>query len=409
MTGVSTLGQSLSQIERIKEIQAQFSTLSIQLSTGRKTDKFSGLGTDVLIDKRSRANIKALETYNNNITKAQRRIDLTLNAINEFRAQAQTVYSSLVSLAQESTHQEGEIVYYDDPLTPNVNEHVAVGHTSGEIDFEMENIQSLASDIYDVLYDLLNAQEGDRYLLGGADTTTQPINDTGALATAITVQINSWKTGAITTDDLIADLRDRDPTATGNFDTINDTILGYSAALTAGNVGDVFVRVDEKTEIKYTALASDDAFRDIMVAVSYLKSGNLGPIADVYAEPYTLGDPVLNDANGNPMNGAPGADLDEMKENFFAVINALVASVEGALENVDKVRFDLEAKKARLATIQNQNTFEKNALDNLVGDIEGVDINDVAVKITSLQTSLEASYSVTSRVLQLSLVNYISN
>lgn len=409
MTGISTLGQALGQIDRIKEIQLQFQTLNFQLASGKKTDKFSGLGADILSDKRSRADVKALETYNTNITKAQRRIDLTLNAVNEFRDQAQTLYSSLVQLGKVSTHQEGETVMYDDPLTPTVDEGIRVGQTSGEMDFEFLHMQDLAGDIYDILYDLMNVQEGERYLLSGADTTTQPITDTGTLGTAISVQINSWKTGVITTDDIIADLQDRDPAATGNLDAINDTIVGYSASLTAGNAGKVFVRVDDKTEIEYTALASDQGFRDIMVAAAYLKSGGLGPIADVYAEPYTLGDPVLNDANGNPLNGAPGATVEEQKDNFFAVITALLSTVEAALEDVDKVRFNLEAKKARLDQVQQQNTFEKNVLTNLIGDIENVDINEVAVSITSLQTSLEASYSVTSRVLQLSLVNFLSN
>lgn len=409
MTGVSTLGQALGQIDRIKEIQNQFQTLNFQLSTGKKTDRFSGLGADILTDKRSRADVKALETYNTNITKAQRRIDLMLNAVNEFREQAQTLYSTFVQFSKVSTHQEGEVVKYDDPLTPLVDEGIRVGQTSGEMDFEFLNMQELATDIYDIMYDLLNTQEGERYLLAGADTTTQPITDNGALDTAISVQINSWKTGVISTDNLIADLRQRDAVGTGNLDAINDTIVGYSASLTAGNAGDVFVRVDERTEIKYTALASDQSFRDIMVAAAYIKSGSLGPIADVYAEPYTLGDPVLNDANGNPLNGAPGATVEEQKENFFAVFTALLTTVEQALENVDKVRFDLEAKKARLDQVQTQNTFEKTSLTNLISDIEGVDISEVAVKITSLQTSLEASYSVTSRVLQLSLVNFLGN
>jgi flagellar hook-associated protein 3 FlgL len=407
MTGVSSLAQALSQIGRIKEVQSQFNTLNFQLSTGKKTDVFSGLGSDILADKRSRASIGSLDTYNNNITIAQRRIDLTLNAVNEFREQAHALYSQLVGISKESKHQEGDVIYYDDPLTTTV-ESVPVGMTSGEPDAELFTIQNLAGDVYDIMYDLLNSQEGERYLLGGADTKTQPITDTGTLSTAITTQISSWKNGTITTDQLIADLKDRDAAATGNTDCINDTIVGFSAALTAGNAGDVFVRVDDKSEIKYTALANDQSFRDIMVAAAYLKSGNLGPVADVYAEPYTLGDPVLNDANGNPLNGAPGADLNESKDNFYAVINSLISSVHNALDGVDKVRFDLEAKKARLDQVQQQNTFEKTSLSNLVSDIEGVDINEVAVKITSLQTALEASYSVTARVLQLSLVNYLS-
>lgn len=407
MTGVSSLAQALSQIGRIKAVQGQFSTLNQQLATGRKTDVFSGLGTDILTDKRSRANADALEAYNTNITKAQNRIDLTLNAVKEFRTQANALYSQLVGISKQSTHQDGDVIYYDDPLTLTVVENTPVGRTSGEPDAELFTIQNLATDLYGILTTLLNSQEGERYLLGGADTTTKPLNDTGALSTAIATQISSWKNGTITTDDLIADLQDRDPTTTGNTDCINDTIVGYSATLTAGNAGDVFVRVDDKSEIKYTALASDKSFRDILVAASYLKSTNLGPIASVYAEPYTLGDPVLNDANGNPLLGAPGADMNEAKDNFYAVINSLIASVHNALEGVDKVQFDLEAKKARLDQVQQQNIFEKTALTNLFTDIEGVDTNEVAVKITSLQTALEASYSVTARVLQLSLTKYI--
>ena len=55
MTGVSTLGQALSQLERIKVQQEGFDSLSRQLSSGKKTNKFSGLGKDVLVSKRYRA------------------------------------------------------------------------------------------------------------------------------------------------------------------------------------------------------------------------------------------------------------------------------------------------------------------------------------------------------------------
>lgn len=408
MTGVSSLAQALSQINRIKDQQSQFDLLSYQLSTGKKTDKFSGLGTDVVPDTRARANISALDTYNTNITNASRRIDLMLNAVNEFQAQAQNLYSQLIGLAQESTHQGGEIIYYDDPLTPTVNEDIPIGQTSGEPDADLHIVQTLAGDVYGILEDLLNMQEGDRYLLGGADTTTKPLNDVGTLETAVSSQIDDWKNGTIPTTDLIANLNDRDPATSGNTDCINDTIVGYSATLTAGNAGSVFVRTDDKSEINYTTLANAQPFRDILVAAAYLKSDNLGPIADVYAEPYNAGDPVLTDANGRPLNGAPGADINESKDNFFAVINSLIKTVHDALDGIQKISFDLESKKARLDEIQQQHTLENNTLQNLVGDIEGVDVNEVAVKVTALQTSLEASYSVTARVLQLSLVNYIS-
>jgi flagellin-like hook-associated protein FlgL len=39
--------------------------------------------------------------------------------------------------------------------------------------------------------------------------------------------------------------------------------------------------------------------------------------------------------------------------------------------------------------------------------VEGVDINEVAVKISAVQTSLDASYRITALMQQMSLVNFI--
>ena len=84
---VSTLGQALDQIDRLKVIQSDFSLLSSQLATGKKTQKFTGLGSDILTSKRARADFKSLEIYKTNITNGEQRINQTLTALKEFRAQ----------------------------------------------------------------------------------------------------------------------------------------------------------------------------------------------------------------------------------------------------------------------------------------------------------------------------------
>lgn len=54
-----------------------------------------------------------------------------------------------------------------------------------------------------------------------------------------------------------------------------------------------------------------------------------------------------------------------------------------------------------------QNTDELNLLDGLIGDIKNVDLAEVTVKLTELETQLEASYSLTTKLLNLNLHDYL--
>jgi hypothetical protein len=399
MTGVSTLGQALAQIARIKDQQTQFASLNTQLATGKKTQVFSGLQTDTLTSQRARANFKATDTYINNITNADRRISLMLKAIEEFKAQAENFANALTGFSQESVHQNGEVIYYDDPTTPNVQENTQIGMSEAEPDIDLRTLQELAGNIYNFMVNLLNSRENDRYLLGGADTLTKPLTDNGTLDATMNSFIADWKAGTVTTGDFLADLKNRD--AASNPQALTDSIIGYSAPLTAGNVQGVFVRVDGVSEIEYTALANEKPFRDVLVALSYFKNENLPPVADqVEIDPGT-GLPVIL------TQGAPGADMDEMKENFYAVFNDLTKTVNRALDDIDQVRFRLENARARITELKQSHQEQKSLLLGTISNVEDVDINEVALKLNMLQIQLDASYRVTARVSQLSLVNFI--
>lgn len=401
MTGVSSLGQALGQIDRLKDQNRLLTTLSVQLTTGKKTQKFSGLDTNVLVSKRARADFKSLETYVNNIDHADRRIKLMLNAVEEFKKQAENFSNALIGFSQEGPHTKGNAIKYDDPLT-TVAETTQVGVNSAQPDVDFSTLQDLAKNLYPFMMDILNAQETDRYLLGGSDTLTKPLDDNGTLDAAVGGLLSNWKNelspNNISSDQLISALTSR--TTAKDPNAITDSIVGYSPALSAGNVGDIFVRVNQASEVKYTALANDQAFRDVIVALSYFKSDDLGPIGDVFAEPYTPGDPVLTE-------GAPGATLDEMQENFYKVFNAMSVMINRAIDDIDRVRFDLEAARARISDIKSNHKQQQNVLLDTISGVEDVDINEVAVKITSLQTQVEASYRVTAIVQTLSLTRFL--
>ncbi|MDH5722451.1 MAG: flagellin [Alphaproteobacteria bacterium] len=397
MAGVSTLGQALRQIENIKAQQTAFSELSVQLATGKKSENFSGLKTDALTSLRARDGVESLDTYLNNILKANIRIELMLDTIEEQQAQTSNLADTLLAFVQEGGHQEGDDVVYDDPATTVIEETV-VGKTSARPDIDFRNLQNQAENLFDFMVDLLNTKDGDRYILAGSDSFTKPITDSGTLDAAVSTLLTSWKNGTITTDELIADINDRDALS-GNPDALTDTIIGYSSSLSSGNTGDVFVRVDDDKELKYTALANEDPFRNIMVALAVLKNDTLPPVLDVYENGVFPGIP--------DELGAPGADKNEMQDNFYRLYNEIVKMVVHAIDDVDEVRFRLETTRAQAAETKEKQILQKNFLLTTISNVEDVDINNVAVKLQAVQTQLETSYRVTAITSQLSLVNFL--
>ncbi len=399
MTGVSSLGRALSNIDRLQEQQTLLDKLAVQLSTGRKTQSFTGLGTQVIASQRAHTSINTIQTYVDNISAADTRMELTLQAIEEFKLQAENFDAALKGFMQEGAHQLGEPVYYDDPLTPEV-ENTLIGYTSAEADVELQTLQDMAASLYDYMIDLVNSKDGNRYLLSGANTDTAPLSNTGALTSAMSSKFTAWQNGTLTTDDFIADIEDRSIDG-GNLDALTDTVVGYSSTLSADTAGRVFVRVDTHSEIDYTVLGDDQGFRDIMVALSFFKSEDLGPIADQVEIDATTGLPVVI------TEGAPGATIDEQTDNFYAIFNNLSGMVNRAIDELDQQRFRIESARARINDIKSNYLEEKSLLQSTIDDIENVDINEVAVHITALQTQLEASYTVTAVTQSLSLINFL--
>ncbi len=398
MTGISTLGQALRQIENIKTQQSKFSDLSTQLATGKKTQSFSGLGTDTLSSIRSRAGISSIDTYMNNITKADTRIKTILLSIEEFQKQGGNLSNGFVGFIQDGVHQKGDKVYYDDPSTPAITEEIPVGMTSSEPDAELKRLIDLSGNLSDFMVDLINTKDGDRYVFSGAEVLTKPLADTSTLDAAISTLLTSWKDGTITTDQLIADIRDRSA-LNGNPDALTDSVIGYSSSLSAGTAGGVYVRVDDNSELDYTVLANNESFRNVIVALGFLKNENLPPVADTYESGVYPGTP---DAKG-----APGATLEEQQKNFYKLFNELTRMVSDSLDKIDNVRFDLEDVRAQMNETKSFHLDQKNLFQNIVADIEDADTNDVALKINILQTQLEASFRVTALMSQISLVNFI--
>lgn len=235
MTLVSTLGQALDQIERIKQQQLLLGNLQLQVSTGKKTQEFTGLGSDTIISQRARADFKELDTYLNNIIRGETRVAQMLSSLNEIQRQAQNSLDALVGQPQQ-----------------------------GNIDLSI--IKQVATNAFDFVLDLLNTQDGDTYLFAGSDSSTKPISDIGSLDSFFSTLNPQWSDGTLpfTPPDSITD------EYISQYRSIGDVTAGYSGSLNSAK--DVFIRVNEGVELDYTIFANNPALRDIVIALGTIRN-----------------------------------------------------------------------------------------------------------------------------------------
>ena len=373
-TNISTLGQALDQIARLKTQQGSLELLTTQITTGKKTQAFSGLGTDALLSKRARADIKSIDTYVDNIKNTNRRMNLMQNAIKELKKQAGNILNSLTVSIQQGDYPD------------------------------FDTIQQTAGEVYNFIIDTMNIQDGDRYLFAGADSSVKPVNDTGLFnsflgefvpdSTDITNPplvasgvIGKWGDGTITTDEFI-----------DAYHSVNETVMGYSTSLSNDAAGKVFARVDDNAEFDYTVLADTDGMKDILIALKVLST--MPP--PEYA-PGALNDPTAT----NLPEDTPPYPPEEKQDNFFQVINDVANMLQGASKKLDQESFRLAQVQTHITYVQQAHTEDKNRLLSIVSDVEDVDITEAAAKINQLQVQLEASFRVTALVSDLSLAKFL--
>ncbi len=375
MPGISTLGQFLDQISRLRTQQQQLGDLTVQISSGKKTQKLSGLGSEIMRTSRARVSVNELTIYSDNITNANRRINLMQSALGEVKEQADKILEGLRVAVQEG----------DFP--------------------DFESIQQLTRSVLNFIKDIMNQKDGDRYLFAGGDTSERPIDKGGLFEGALgefvpdesdltnpplvaSGMIGDWGDGTITTDQFIA-----------SYKAVNETTLGFSNPLTTNTAGKSIVRVSDTSEFDYTKLANDPSLREIVRILGVLQS-----LPPVQFAPGALNDPTATTFAEDTAPYPPA----EKQESFFAVINDLTASLSVAVQDLTQDQFDLAQVQAQIKLVKDSNTDQISTFKDIIGEIEDVDTTEASAKILQLQTQLQASYQVTALVAQLTLANFLT-
>ncbi len=199
----------------------------------------------------------------------------------------------------------------------------------------------------------LNQKVGSRYVFAGIRYTTQPVSDDLAV-------LSGAPSATIYTDNQTLPDYDNENVLSGTTTDAN--------AYTADSI-----LADNNYSITYGVSSDDPSFQRLINGLRYM-----------YRATQTT-DPV---AYQSDMNQAS-----TMLATALQGIQGIHTAVAGNQNTI----------KSQITNLSDS----MNTLKNQVDDIQKVDLTEVSTKITLLQTQLEASYSATAKLEQLSIVKYL--
>lgn len=341
---VANLAQSLLTRTQTLQTQARLQIAEQQISTGYKTNVFSGLGGDSkkLLDfDRAKS---GLETFMATIQAAERRATIMDASM-----------TSVTDIAQQVR-------------ADNFSTRAFMGDASVR-----QNVMTGAEEAINTTISALNAQFEGRYLFSGYEFDTKPID--------------------MTADDMIAAVEAQltadgfppgTPVTAADIEAAIDTYLGINPAGAAGYYASgssdtVTARIDENQEMDYGLTADNAAFREtfkgfLMTSMS----------VDRYDE--------LNQTSATEFDDS-FTDARVFVEQGFDETNQLVGQLGIRRQKLEDTR------------IGHEKTID--ILVQGMSDIQDADVYEAITEFQRLQVQLQASYQVTAQLSNLSLVNFI--
>lgn len=240
-------------------------------------------------------------------------------------------------------------------------------------------IQKQAGTRITALNDLANSSFDGAYLFAGTNSGQAPMNDffsnpASAARTAVeTAFITEF--GFPPSDPAAESISETAMTTflNGAFsDLFDDPAWGTDWSTASDNIPSVRISNTEKVEAGVSA--NEDAFR--LLTSVYVAASELG--------------------------------TDKLNSTTFEALTTWIAERTGsAVKEVSVVQARVGTVEQRIGDAIDRSEIQRNVLNIRIDEIEGVDPFEASTRVTSLLTQIETSYAVTSRIQQLSILNYL--
>ena len=348
-TSVSTLAAHLQLNSSVRSLQRSLMDAQKELSTGRKADLVAALRDRAAED-----------------------VDLrnALNDITEFKSTTELIASRMDTM---QTALSG--------VRDMASQMRNTALTSRD-DVSRRYLQQAASTAIDRINSFMNAQIAGRTLFSGIETASAPLQEANTVngGTGFSPQqaVNQViaNLGPITdAASAIAVANGADGVSAIFDDSNSDPNLRYSTTFYNGaSTGALTARLDRDYEIDYTVRADDPAMRELLQGLYMLASVPYGSVPE---------------------------------DAFIAWQDEAVSHINAGFQGVIDVSAELGYKQSVVNNAITQHEAAIVQINNEVATLEAADPFETALRLSQLQTQLEATFSLTARMSQLSLTKFL--
>ncbi len=345
MTTISTLSLTSPLRQSVNQAQAALTQAQTEVSSGTYADLGLQLGARTGQTLSFESDIDSLNNFTTSNASATTRLAATSNALTGMLSSAQSIQSDLITASS------------------------AGGTTSALAATATGALQGLISG--------LNTSAGGQSVFGGINSGVSPIADyfstpTSTAKSDVETAFQTYLTNTGTTP----------ATITGAQMT---TFLhgAFSQTFTGSNGQWSWSSASSQT-ISSTVAPSQTLTTSV--------SANQSSFQQI-AQAYTM----LTEFTGSSLNADAQA----------AVVSSASALMSTGIGNLTNIQAGVGAAQAEVSTADTQLASQVGVLQTNVSDATSVDTYALSSQVTALQTQLEASYELTSRLQSLSLVNYL--
>jgi len=379
INNVATLAQNLLLQTQVRSIQGQLDKVQLQISSGKKTDVYSGLGATSRMTLDLHRQSEQAASYRSTIASTTARLkvmDQSMTRASEIATEFRAKY--LQNRTYMSTDPTVRAVFKDE-----------------------------AQSALKELGRLLNVQYEGRYVFSGRLIDTAPMVDPGSTATAgsplavldnviNTAGASNYVTNGATTafNAVVTTLTPSAAAYTGtapNTYPYNGDNATYSNAPPYTN--SLTMRVDEGTDVAYTFRGDDPAIAALMQGLYTFATTDYDPTADAAffqlmdAASFRI-DQSLEGSDLTPPAGIPSSTTPA-----FTGLRSALGSL-GAVQN-------------RINSIDLTHEQRLSLLENELGRLEDADPYEAISKLQGLQAQLTSSFQVTAALKDLTLSRFI--
>ena len=341
---VSSYSVNLALRSSTARLQARLPDLQQEMVTGLHADSGMSLGSQTA----------TLAKVKNDITNIERLYD-TNNRVMTRMSMAQSGLKQLNTIAQEVVN--------------------AIGLTLGD-DSQKGAVATSAQNAVMELTSVLNRQADGIYLFAGDNADTQPVIEyegtalQAAFDTAFQTYFGFPKTDAATAGITAAQVNDF-------ITTVAEPLFlgaGWTTNVSSASDNLQKARVEDGQTVDVSVSANEDAFQQI-----------------------AIGSILASEFYQTEIGG----------EGLFAVGEYASETVATAISGLTKIQGQLGLREERVSRANDSLSVQKDLFETYVVDLDGVDAYQAAIEVNTLITQIEVSYSVTSRIQNLSLIQFL--